>query len=150
MKKIDEVDRKILELLRQNARMSLAEIARQVHKSRTAVEARIARLEEDGVILGYRTEIDEQSLPLPANQAYVIIRHAGGADCSVIWQQLRGRREVLECHSLFGALDVIVRVGYQQFEELMSLKALLLDNPRVVEVSISPILKTWFPPDHPA
>ncbi|WP_350332856.1 Lrp/AsnC family transcriptional regulator [Coralliovum pocilloporae] len=54
MRVLDRIDRKILEQLRMNARISATDLARAVHLSRPAVQDRIRRLETDGLILGSR------------------------------------------------------------------------------------------------
>ncbi len=63
-KRVDATDRKILGLLAENARISYAEIGRQVHLSRVAVRDRIKQMEEDGVIVKYSAIIDRTALGL--------------------------------------------------------------------------------------
>ena len=53
----DSVDERLISLLRRNARMTLTALARELSLSRTAVQARMARLERDRVILGYQARI---------------------------------------------------------------------------------------------
>ncbi len=55
---MDKIDRKILHILQQNARMSIKDIAAQVFLSSPAVSTRIERLENDGFITGYRAEVN--------------------------------------------------------------------------------------------
>lgn len=59
---LDEIDSKIIELLQENARMSNAEIARQVHLSRVAVRDRIARLVDSKVIQEFSIVINSRAL----------------------------------------------------------------------------------------
>lgn len=59
---MDESDRKILDLLRDNARMSLSEIGSAVGISRVSVKKRMTAMEEAGVIKGYRAVIDEEQI----------------------------------------------------------------------------------------
>ncbi|WP_201543199.1 Lrp/AsnC family transcriptional regulator [Psychrobacter sp. H7-1] len=59
---IDAIDRQILTLLQQDARMSITDIAEAVHLSATPCARRIKRLEEAGVITGYHTLVDPQKL----------------------------------------------------------------------------------------
>ncbi|MBM3116245.1 Lrp/AsnC family transcriptional regulator [Jeongeupia naejangsanensis] len=144
MKKIDDVDLKILEILSADARAPISEIGRRVHKSRTAVEARIARMENDGVIQGYQAILGEPGmLAVPPNEAFLIIKHSGGSDCHLVWNEIKDYRNVIECHSLFGPLDLIVKIRYTQFDELMALKERVSGVREVREVTICPVLKTW-------
>ena len=59
---LDHIDRQILVLLQQDARMSITDIAEAVHLSATPCARRIKRLEETGIITGYHTEVDPQKL----------------------------------------------------------------------------------------
>ncbi len=60
---LDQTDNQILEILRDNARISLSEIGKRVNVSRVSVRTRIERMEQDGIIRGYRTVIDPTALP---------------------------------------------------------------------------------------
>ena len=55
---LDRVDRRILDELAGDARVTMAELARRVGLSKTPVQARVRRLEEQGVILGYHARLD--------------------------------------------------------------------------------------------
>lgn len=63
-RKVDAIDRKILELLMQDGRMSYAEIGRIVHLSRVSVRDRIKQMEEDGVIEQYTAVVNRHALGL--------------------------------------------------------------------------------------
>jgi Lrp/AsnC family transcriptional regulator, leucine-responsive regulatory protein len=142
-KKIDATDQAIIDILSRNARISVSDIARKVNKSRTAVVARITRMEDEGFILGYRVLLSEQAAVASRNQAYLIIKHTGGADCADIWRKISHFKSILEGHSVFGEYDLIVRATYTHIEELMSIKSQISAHPKVREVTISPVLKTW-------
>jgi Lrp/AsnC family leucine-responsive transcriptional regulator len=61
---LDEVDRTILRMLKENARISLAQISREVGLSSPTIKDRVDKLEEQGVILGYRPVLDYVKLGL--------------------------------------------------------------------------------------
>ena len=65
---MDDIDRKILKLLQENARMSLKTIAEKTFLSSPAVSARIERMENDGIILGYEAKVS------PIRMGYHILR----------------------------------------------------------------------------
>jgi Lrp/AsnC family leucine-responsive transcriptional regulator len=144
-KKFDAVDQAILKVLLGNARMSISDIARKVNRSRTAVEARIIKLEESGTILGYSVILDPSLDPQPQHQAFIMVKHTCPSDCADMWQQLRQFNNILECHSIFGHLDFIIKIGYSQLEEIMEIKNFLSANPKVSENMVSPVIKTWLP-----
>lgn len=60
---IDETDNRIINLLLEDGRMSYSDIAEKVGLSRTAVKTRIATLERNGIIKGYKAIIDPQAAP---------------------------------------------------------------------------------------
>ncbi|MGW6504560.1 Lrp/AsnC family transcriptional regulator [Nonomuraea angiospora] len=64
-KEIDALDRRILTELQVDARISFAELGRRVALSAPAVADRVQRLEETGVIIGYRAEVDPRALGFP-------------------------------------------------------------------------------------
>jgi Lrp/AsnC family leucine-responsive transcriptional regulator len=59
---LDEIDRQIIGELARDGRISFAELGRRTHLSAPAVTERVRRLEESGVITGYRAEIDPRAL----------------------------------------------------------------------------------------
>ena len=109
--RLDEMDRKILTELQEDAGQSLDEIARKVGSSKTPVWNRIRKLKELGVITRQTVILDAEALGLEAC-FFVLIRtseHEAG------WQKkcleaLRQRPEVLEAHRLAGDIDYILKV----------------------------------------
>ena len=128
---IDEIDRQILAILQDNARIANAEIARQVGMAPSAVLERIRKLEERGVIQGYHASICPDAYGL-ALTAYVFVRaderagapntahrmaeiaevqevhHVAGEDCFLAKVRVRGPRELGRLlQDKFGAIDTI-------------------------------------------
>ena len=58
---LDDTDRKLISLLQQSARESVAELARKLGVARTTVIARLARLEKNGVIVGYTVKLGQEA-----------------------------------------------------------------------------------------
>ena len=109
--RLDEMDRKILALLQEDASQSLDEIARKVGSSKTPVWNRIRRMKETGVILRETVILDAEALGLEAC-FFVLIRTS---EHEAEWQRkflqtLRERPEVLEAHRLAGDIDYILKV----------------------------------------
>jgi len=75
---MDGIDRKILDILLQNGRISHEEIGRILNLSRPAVRSRIVRMEESGTIRGYRAELDWARLGRELN-AFVFVKGSGPA-----------------------------------------------------------------------
>jgi len=105
---LDDVNRRLLELLTEDPRRTAAELARLVGMSAPAVRERIARLEETGVIRGYRLDVDPAALGLPVT-AWVRVRPGPGQLTRIA--ELAGRLpEVAECHRISGEDCFLVRV----------------------------------------
>jgi len=83
---MDDMDRKIVDLLRLNGRLSHEQIAREVHLSRPAVFERIKHLEAKGVIRGYAARVDWEAVGMPLT-AFVWIR-TNTVDCNESGQQI--------------------------------------------------------------
>ena len=109
--RLDEMDRKILAELQDDAGQSLDEIARKVGSSKTPVWNRIKRMRETGVITRQTAVLDPEALGLEACFFVLIRTSEHDAD----WQRkflqtLRERPEVLEAHRLAGDIDYILKV----------------------------------------
>jgi Lrp/AsnC family leucine-responsive transcriptional regulator len=113
---LDATDRRLLSLLAENARTSVSELARQVGMSAPAVRERILRLEQEGVIRGYRAEIDPAGLGLPV-AAWVRIR-PGPGQLSKIAELAERSPQVSECHRVTGDDCFLMKVHAQGIEEL--------------------------------
>src|SRR6516225_10124730 len=106
---LDLIDWRILEELQRDARLSAAELGRRVHLSPPAVAARIGRLEDAGVITGYRADVSLAALGLEV-MAFVRVRSAGAVHRAFL-DAMADRREVLECHHVTGEDCFIVKVA---------------------------------------
>ena len=114
--RVDKVDEQIIAALKDDSRVSLAQLARQVHKSRTAVESRVQKLIEKGIILGFTINVaaDEE-----AQQSAFLMLTLNGSNCHLVFPKIYQFREVVQAYSLFGDVDMMLEVKYRNFEELM-------------------------------
>jgi Lrp/AsnC family leucine-responsive transcriptional regulator len=97
---IDETNRRLLAELQEDARLSLAELGRRVGLSPPAVAERVQRLEQQGVILGYRAEIDPRALGLSLS-AVIRVRPAPGQLVNVA-KLAQDTPEVVDCRRVTG------------------------------------------------
>src|SRR5579859_6332333 len=113
---IDAVNRRVLEELLQDPRLTMSELGRRVRMSSPAVTERVRRLEETGVIRGYRLELDPVALGLPI-AAYVRIRPNAGQlpRIAELAQQIP---EVVECHRVTGEDCFILKVYLPAIDQL--------------------------------
>jgi Lrp/AsnC family leucine-responsive transcriptional regulator len=106
----------LLRLLCADPRMGIAELARRIGMSAPATRERIERLEEAGVIQGYRLEIDPKALGY-AIAAYVRIRPMPGKLPKVA-ELARSMPQVVECHRITGEDCFILKVHLEELDAL--------------------------------
>ncbi|MEQ1765124.1 MAG: Lrp/AsnC family transcriptional regulator [Pyrinomonadaceae bacterium] len=116
---IDEIDRKILKELQEEARMSYAELGRRVGLTTPAVIERVRKLEDAGIIVGYRADIDTAKVGLPIT-AFVRMS-ISGVDYSHIIEVAQQSDEVLECHRGTGGDSFIMKVAVASVEHLQEI-----------------------------
>jgi len=113
---ITDKDRELLALLSENARTPVATIARRLGLSRTTVQARLERLETQGVIAGYGLRLSEDYLS-GLVRAHVLITMAPKALAQVS-QALEAIPEVTTLHSVSGSFDLIAIIAAPSIAEL--------------------------------
>jgi Lrp/AsnC family leucine-responsive transcriptional regulator len=106
---LDDTNLRLLDELQRDARLSIAELGRRVGLSSPAVAERVRRLEGEGVITGYRAEINPRALGLSLG---VIIRiRPNPRQLADVAQLARDTPEVVECHRVTGE-DCYVMTAY--------------------------------------
>jgi Lrp/AsnC family leucine-responsive transcriptional regulator len=116
---IDEIDWKILKELQINARITFAELGRRVGLTTPAVIERIRKMEDSGIITGYRVEIDTAKVGLPITA--FIRMSITGVDYSHIIEVVEESAEVLECHRGTGNDSFIMKVAVADVGHLQTL-----------------------------
>lgn len=104
---LDALDRRLLALLRADARLSTATLARQLHVSRGTVQNRMARLERGGIVAGYTVRLRNEDEP--GIRAITLIEVRGAATDAVV-AALRRIPEALQVHSTNGRWDLVVEL----------------------------------------
>jgi len=134
--RLDDMDRKILAELQEDAAQSLDEIARKVGSSKTPVWNRIRRMKEAGVILRQTALLDAEALGLEAC-FFVLIRTS---EHEADWQRrflqvLRERPEVMEAHRLTGDIDYILKVRVANARAYDTFYQALISEVRIYNVT---------------
>ena len=109
-RELDRIDRKILEVLQRNGRISNADLSEQVGLSATPCAERVRRLERDGVITGYHARVNPAALGLTLLVFVEIKLSAKSADVfDRVRRELQYLPEVLECHLVSGDFDYLIK-----------------------------------------
>lgn len=139
--KLDHIDHKILRHLQENARITNADLADRVGLSPTPCLRRLRRLETDGVIKGYHTEIDREALGV--NVTVIILVKLEREDDKTLREfekAIKDRAEVMECYLVTGKFDYFIRVvvpSLAAYETFLSETMLRMPNIATVESSFT-------------
>lgn len=126
MSELDTIDRKILEMLQQSGRASNVDIAARVHLSAPQCFRRVRALEERGAIRGYAAKVATEALGLGVTAFVSLNIDAGKYDRTRgIESHIRDFPQVLECHSVSGDSDYLLKVVAK---DLKSLSLFLTDR----------------------
>jgi Lrp/AsnC family leucine-responsive transcriptional regulator len=113
---VDETNLQLLRELQEDARLSLAELGRRVGLSSPAVAERIARLEQEQVILGYHAELNPRALGL--HLTAVIRAKPGPRQLHQVGELARKTSEVVDCRRITGEDCYIMTVHVHSVEHL--------------------------------
>lgn len=141
---LDRTDLQLLAELQRSGRQTNAELAERVHLSASACLRRVQRLEREGVIAGYRAEVDPERLGLGL-QVFVrvqLTRH-DAESVAAFARFVNDWDEVIACHALTGDMDYLLQVAVRDLEHF---SRFLLDNllaqAGVADVNSSFVLRT--------
>jgi DNA-binding Lrp family transcriptional regulator len=133
---MDDKDRKILDLLLQDARLPLKTLAAKVGLARSSLRDRLSRLEADGIIRGYRAEI---AAPAPGVSAYLFVRLKRTPALDLI-EALRAMPGVRSCVSLTGDVDLLVEISAASTDEVNAMRDRISGHESVADLTTSIVL----------
>jgi Lrp/AsnC family leucine-responsive transcriptional regulator len=137
------VNRKLLGLLREDARLTYAELGKRAHLSAPAVYERIRRLERAGVIQKHTVTVDPATIGLPFC-AFIRIGTAGDHGCENIVANLAKNPEIEECHSIAGEDTVLIKARTPSAMDLEYLIRRIRSIPGIVTTVTTVVLLTYF------
>lgn len=138
---LDDVNRRLLTLLAADPRLPVTALARRVGMSPPAVRDRLIRLEEAGVIRGYRLDIDPAALGLPV-AAWVRVR-PGPGQLTRVAELAASRSDVSECHRISGDDCFLLKV---HVADIGGLEGVLDEFLRFGQTVSSFVVSTPVPP----
>jgi DNA-binding Lrp family transcriptional regulator len=114
---IDEKDKAILQLLQENAKLTVREIAYQVHLSPTPVHERIKRMEDSGVIRQYAALVDHSKVKKGLMViCYVSLKEHNKRSGAKFIKTMNELREVIECYNISGEFDFMLKVAVENMD----------------------------------
>ncbi|MFV5491469.1 Lrp/AsnC ligand binding domain-containing protein [Acinetobacter sp. ASP199] len=127
MRKLDRIDRMILDILQRDGRIAISELAARVNLSTTPCSERVKRLERDGIIMGYHARLNPEKLE---KNLLVFLEIKLSAKSGDVFEQvardLSEIPEVLECHLISGDFDYLVKARLKEMSAYRRLLGNLL------------------------
>lgn len=113
---MDHIDRKIIELLQEDGRMTIIELFKQLNLSRPSVNERIRKLEDNGVIEGFTARISSEAVGKHLS-AFIQICNIK-LSCTNFEDLLNEETDITECHKVTGAMSYMVKVDVVSKKDL--------------------------------
>lgn len=135
MRKLDRIDRMILDILQRDGRIAISELAARVNLSTTPCSERVKRLEREGIIMGYYARLNPELLERNLLVFLEIKLSAKSGDVfDQVARNLTEIPEVLECHLISGDFDYLVKA---RLKEMSAYRRLLGDLLKKLPASAS-------------
>jgi DNA-binding Lrp family transcriptional regulator len=141
---LDSFDRKMLALLQQDARLTNNDLSARIHLSPSQCSRRRQRLEEEGLIRGYRAHLDREKLGFPLVSMVSVTLATHNRDNARRFAELvSDLPEVQEAHALTGEMDYVLKVVTPDLKMLSEfVNGVLLPHDSVQHVKTAIVLET--------
>lgn len=117
VKKLDETDRKIIEILQEDGRISMKDLGKLIGLTSPAVSERIKRLENCGIISGYKAIINPDALGRNI-KAFIHISLPGSQSYAEFLENAKSDPRIVECHHITGDDCSLLKVLVSDMQEL--------------------------------
>ena len=138
---LDQLDYKILEILREDARRPFTEVGRELGVSDATVHVRVKRMLDEGVVRRYTVEVDEAVLGRKVS-GFVLLNVKPGS-LEEVAEQLVENERVSAIYETHGPNDLIVKVQAGELDEMRDLMLKVREVPKVVSSKLITVLKVW-------
>lgn len=138
---MDDMDRQLIGLLRDNARMPVIELARRLKVARTTVQQRLARLERQGMIVGYTVRLRPEAEPQQV-RAVMCLEVDGQREQDVV-RALRGNAHVVMLHTTSGRWDLMAELRVDRLEAVDGVLNLIRTTPGVLNTETNILLASY-------
>ena len=117
---LDTIDVRILEVLQDNARVSISELSKQVNLSLSAVSERLKKLENSNIIEQYTTVLNPAAMEKELS-AIMMISMEDPSDTPEFRRLVQELDEILECHYITGTYDYVLKITTKNMATLEAL-----------------------------
>ncbi|WP_329241879.1 Lrp/AsnC family transcriptional regulator [Actinoallomurus sp. NBC_01490] len=137
--RLDDLDRRIVACLLEDARLSFAQIGARIGLSAPAVKRRVDRMRHDGVITGYAAVVDPAALGW-TTEAFVELFCAGRTSPAEIYASIRRHPEVVAAYTVTGEANALVHLRAHDIQGLEEALERLRNEPNIVQTKTSIVL----------
>ena len=141
MYSLDRLDSRIVQLFAEEPRIGVLEASRRLGVARGTVQARLDRLEANGVVTSWAPTLDPAALGFPVS-AFATLEISQGKGHAPVARHLRAIPEVLEAHTITGAADLMVRLVARSNADLQRVIDRVVSAPDVVRAATVIVLAT--------
>ncbi|WP_030607195.1 Lrp/AsnC family transcriptional regulator [Streptomyces sclerotialus] len=142
MPEVDDIDHRLLRLLREDGRRTFSEMSAEVGLSVAAVKRRVDRLKDIGVITGFAAQIDQSKLGWGI-EAFVELRYAGTTRVNEIVRSAYNVPEVQAVFTIAGDPDALIQVRVRDIAHLQQVIDGLRSAGRVTGTKTLMVLGSW-------
>lgn len=139
--KLDEIDYKILEILRRDARTPFTEVGRDLGISDATVHVRMKRMMDEGIIKRYTIEVAEKALG--RNVCGFVLINVKPGSLEEAANQLVENEKVSGIYEIHGPNDLLVKVGAGDLDEMRDLMLKIRGIPNVTTSELITVYKVW-------
>lgn len=133
--KIDNIDKKILEMLQQNAKITNSLLSKQIGLSPAPTLERVKKLERKGIISGYHAQLNLSKIGLGVSTFVLVsLKEHNKRNINIFLNKIDKVKNVIECHHITGTGDFILKVVS---ENIASYQELMLDKVSEIEATDS-------------
>ena len=141
MTSLDDLDLKILDIMKKDSRTPFTEIASNLGVSDSTIHVRLKKLRDDGVLRGFTVDLDEELLGKKVHGLAMIDVNLGHLEEVV--SKLAINKNVVKIYETHGANDLIVQIDAEDLDEL---RKVIMDTRKIENISstaLTTILKIW-------
>ena len=114
---LDSIDAKILEVLQENARVSISELSKRINLSLSAVSERLKKLEQSGIIDQYTTVLNAKAME-KGLLAIMMVGVDGSLNQKDLLRVVGDTDEILECYFVTGTCDYLIKIATKDTDSL--------------------------------
>jgi Lrp/AsnC family transcriptional regulator, leucine-responsive regulatory protein len=143
--KLDKTDRKILEILQKSAKITNAQLSKEIGLSPAPTLERVKKLEMMGVITSYHAKLNTEKIGLGVSTfVLVTLRGHNRENIEQFMQEIDKIEEVIECHHITGAGDFILRIISKDIRSYQKLMLEKVSDIKVVDNMQSMVVLSTF------